>query len=147
MTQEHFELAFYALYLHSLDDHLCNHCKKFFLYCFVIPQIVSLDLLEFLDHSIGNFIIIAKCTIFEIANDLKIAILPSKISFLICHSFIVLCHSFIVFIVFIVFEFSCYKNMYTQNFYTFYSQVDIFHSAVCDIYIFQNSHFSYFAFI
>ena len=59
--------------------------------------------------------------------------MPSKDSFLIRHSFITL-HKFLNFLVL--------RKKYSQNFYIFFSDVNIFHTTECHIYIFQNFYSS-----
>ena len=94
----------HVLYLHSLKEFcfiltfLLSH-KTFFWICFNCSITVF-----------GTFVIIAKCTIFEIINNLKISILSFKISLLIRHSFITLHKFLIVLVKSSDLEFSCCKK-------------------------------------
>ena len=47
----------------------------------------------------------------------------------------------------VVLNFLVIKNKYHQNLYMFFSQVDIFHTTECHIYIFHFSHFNNLALI
>ena len=86
-----------------------------------------------------TFIIIVKCRILEIANDLKVFILPSEYSFLIRYSLIALqvFNSFTK--IQVICNFHVIRFLHFQYFYTFFNQVDIFYTIECHIYIFQKT--------
>ena len=93
-----------------------------------------------------TFAIIVKYTVFEIANDLKIVILPSKVSFLMCHSFITLQIFDSFSKVQVILNFLVIRNKHSQI-RTHYLVRLMFFIADCHTYIFQNSFSSFFAFI
>ena len=142
---------FFSRKLPIKNNFIVNLYKSLKVFCFILTFLLSHKKFFWMYFNcsitvFGTIVIIAKCTIFEITNNLKNFILSSKVSFLIRHSFITLYKFLIVFVKSSHLEFSCYKKCVLPKFYTLFSQVDIFHATPCHIYIFQNSYSSYFAF-